>query len=165
MTRITIFFFVFLATVVQPSQIQSPKPDKLMLKMKIIGVKDGDTVEALYYQLPIVIRLAHIDAPEKKQPFGTVAKKKISDLTFGKTLTVVSAGKKGKYDRNGRMIAEVYLPNNSCVNMEMVKAGLAWHFKKYSSAAEYAQLELTARKTKMGLWSDPQPIAPWYFRK
>lgn len=149
-----------------PASFQAPqKTDQLILKVKIIGVKDGDTVEGLYYQLPIVIRLEHIDAPEKKQDFGTVSKQKLSDLCFGKIVTIVSKGKKGNYDRNGRLIAEIYMNEKTCVNKEMLKAGLAWHYKKYSTSAEYAQLEDIARKNKTGLWKDKNPIAPWNFRK
>ena len=138
---------------------------ELVLKVKIIGVKDGDTVEGLYYQLPINIRLEHIDAPEKKQAFGTVSKKKLSELALGKIVTIVSKGKKGNHDSRGRLIAELFTDEKTCLNKEMLKAGLAWHYKKYSTDANYAQLENTARKNKTGLWKDPNPIAPWDFRK
>ncbi|WP_228414509.1 thermonuclease family protein [Chryseobacterium sp. SNU WT5] len=160
---LTLFFFgtSFLTAFFDyPTQL-----NQLVLKVKIIGVKDGDTVEGLYYQLPIVIRLEHIDAPEKKQPFGTVSKQKLSSLAFGKTVTIISKGKKGNYDRNGRLIAEIYLNEKTCLNKEMLKTGLAWHYKKYSTNTEYAQLENTARKNKTGLWNDKNPIAPWSFRK
>ncbi|WP_313717391.1 thermonuclease family protein [Kaistella carnis] len=163
---IILFLFLFLGNTILPASFQSTSPtDQLILKVKIIGVKDGDTVEGLYYQLPIVIRLEHIDAPEKKQAFGTVSKKKLSDLAFGKTVTIISKGKKGNFDRNGRMIAEIYTKEKTCLNKEMLKTGLAWHYKKYSTSAEYAQLENTARKKRVGLWADKNPIAPWNFRK
>ena len=48
----------------------------------VIGVKDGDTVEVLYNEVPIVIRLEHIDCPEKKQAFGAKAKQFTSDFIF-----------------------------------------------------------------------------------
>ena len=149
-----------------PASFQTPQQtDQLTLKVKVIGVKDGDTVEVLYYQLPMIIRLEHIDAPEKKQAFGTVSKQKLSDLCFGKIVTIVSTGKKGNYDSRGRMIAEIYVNEKTCLNKEMLKAGLAWHYKKYSSSSEYAQLEDIARKNKFGLWSDKNPVAPWDFRR
>ena len=161
-----LFLFLFFGTSITPASFPASAPtDQLILKVKIIGVKDGDTVEGLYYQLPIVIRLEHIDAPEKKQAFGTVSKKKLSDLAFGKNVTLISTGKKGNFDRNGRMIAEIYSNEKTCLNKEMLKTGLAWHYKKYSKNAEYAQLENTARKNKAGLWADQNPIAPWNFRK
>jgi endonuclease YncB( thermonuclease family) len=47
----------------------------------------------------------------------------------------------------------------------MLRAGMAWHFKKYSDDTEYAQLENQARRTKTGLWADKNPVEPWIFRK
>ncbi len=164
----TIFFILlfFFGNLIIPASFQSPQQnDQLTLKVKVIGVKDGDTVEVLYYQLPMVVRLEHIDAPEKKQAFGTVSKQKLSDLCFGKTVTIVSAGKKGNYDGRGRMIAEIYINEKMNINKEMLKSGLAWHYKKYSKNDEYAKLEEVARKKRVGLWSDKNPIAPWNFRK
>jgi len=131
------------------------------LEGKIIGVKDGDTYVILKDKTPITIRLAHIDCPEKKQAYGQVAKKFGSDFCFGKQVIVISDGKK---DRNGRIIGEIYF-NNKCLNKELIKNGLAWHFKKYSKSLEYADLEITARKNKLGLWKDISPIAPWDWRK
>lgn len=161
-----LLLFLFFGNIIIPASFQTSSPtDQLTLKVKVIGVKDGDTVEVLYYQLPIVIRLEHIDAPEKKQPFGTVSKQKLSDLSFGKIVTLVSKGKKGNYDGRGRMIAEIYVNNKTNINKEMLKAGLAWHYKKYSKSEVYAQLENRARKNRVGLWADKSPVAPWNFRK
>ncbi|WP_226063914.1 thermonuclease family protein [Kaistella polysaccharea] len=163
---IFILLFFFLGDSFLPASFASfQQKEQLILKVKVIGIKDGDTVEVLYYQLPIIVRLEHIDAPEKKQSFGTVSKQKLSDLAFGKMVTIVSSGKKGNYDRNGRMIAEVYTNEKTCLNKEMLKTGLAWHYKKYSTNSEYAQVESIARKNKVGLWSDKNSIAPWNFRK
>jgi len=46
----------------------------------------------------------------------------------------------------------------------LVKAGLAWHYKKYSTNIIYSALEQEARKQRIGLWSEPNPIAPWEWR-
>ncbi len=49
----------------------------------VIGVSDGDTITVLdQNNTQYKIRLAGIDAPEKKQPFGNVSKKSLSDLVF-----------------------------------------------------------------------------------
>ena len=163
---IFLLLFLFFGNSIVPASFQtSQQTDQLTLTVKVIGIKDGDTVEVLYYQLPMVVRLEHIDAPEKKQPFGTVSKQKLSDLSFGKIVIIKSTGKKGSYDSRGRMVAEIYLENKVCLNKEMLKSGLAWHYKKYSTNAEYAQLENNARKNKVGLWTDKNPIAPWNFRR
>ena len=125
---------------------------------KVIGVKDGDTFVLLMNGKEQVVRLAHIDCPEKKQPFGKKAKQFAADLCFGKNVTLIHTN---KYDRNRRLIAEIILPGGLNVNKEMVKNGMAWHFKKFSTSSEYAQLEMEARANKSGLWSEPNPVAPW----
>lgn len=134
------------------------------IKAKVIGVKDGDTIELLWQGKSMVVRLSHIDCPELKggQPFGNAAKKYTSSLCFGRFVTLQQADKK---DRNGRVLAEVITDRGEPVNQLLVKAGLAWHFKKYSSDRRYAALEIEARQAKRGLWSDPYPIAPWDWRR
>lgn len=163
---ITLILILFNVQSFQTSNVKSIDfaAENLTLKVKIIGVKDGDTVEVLYQKLPFTVRLEHIDAPEKKQDYGAKSKKKLSDLTFGKMVTLISKGKKGNYDRNKRMIAEIYLENGVCANQEMIKSGLAWHYKKYSTQKIYSDLEIIARKNKIGLWKDKNAIAPWNFR-
>ena len=164
MNKIFFLFLLFLSNSLIPGTFHLQQ-NQVVLKMKIIGVKDGDTVEGLYYQFPINIRLEHIDAPEKRQSFGTKSKQKLSDLCFGKNVTIISNGRNGNYDSRGRLISEIILEDGTNVNKEMVKSGLAWHYKKYSSNLEYARLEELAMKNKVGLWSDPNAVSPWSFRK
>ena len=128
---------------------------------KVVGVKDGVSFVVLHEKKEIVVRLEHIDAPEKNQPFGYKAKKFVSDFCCGKTVVVIGNGKK---DRNGRWIGEIFY-NNQNLNKELVRNGLAWHYKRYSKSANYADLETAARKKKIGLWRDKDPIAPWNWRK
>lgn len=129
---------------------------------KVIGVKDGDTVEILMDGKPQVVRLSHIDCPEKKQPFGNNAKQFASDLCFGKKVKLSTGWKK---DRNKRLLAEIILSNGKNLNKELVKNGFAWHYKKYSKDNSYDDLEKQARKLKLGLWNDKIPTAPWEWRK
>ncbi len=128
---------------------------------KVIGVKDGDTIEVLYKKEPIIIRLEHIDCPEKKQPFGQKAKQFTSDFCFGKKVKVIS---KGRFDRYRRLIATIEY-NSNLLNKELVKNGYALHFKKYSKDSTYSILEETARFQKKGMWSQKKIIEPWLFRK
>jgi endonuclease YncB( thermonuclease family) len=157
MKSIIILLFALFTNFIVHSQTQIPKT----FQAKVVGIKDGDTFKVLYNNSEITIRLNHIDCPEKNQPYGKKAKWKASDLCFGKMVKIVSNGKKDRYKR---LIAEVYY-NNININKELIKNGLAWHFKKYSKNTEYANLEIKARKTKVGLWSESNPIAPWNWRK
>lgn len=137
--------------------------NNVTVKLKIIGIRDGDSADGLYGEFPVSIRLAHIDAPEKRQAFGKAAKQKLSDLCFGKTVTIVSEGKKGTY-HGGRIIAEVFLEDGTNVNKTMISEGFAWHYKKYSKDKSYDALEKDARINKRGLWTDQNPVSPWNFR-
>lgn len=157
MKSIIILLFTLFTNCIVHSQTQIPKT----FQAKVVGIKDGDTFKVLYNNSEITIRLNHIDCPEKNQPYGKNAKWKASDLCFGKIVKIVSNGKKDRYKR---LIAEVYF-NNININKELVKNGLAWHFKKYSSDVEYAKIERQARKSKVGLWKEKNPIAPWDWRK
>lgn len=129
---------------------------------KVIGIKDGDTFVLLMDGKEQTVRLAHIDCPEKKQPFGNKAKQFAADLCFGKNVTLINDN---KFDRNKRLITEMFLLDGTNINKELVKNGLAWHFKKYSDNKEYAQLEIEAQKNRTGLWSETTPVAPWNWRK
>lgn len=142
------------------SEISSPENQ---FSAKVIRIIDGDTLEVLYGELPIKLRLEHIDCPEKrgKQPFGNAAKQTLSDLCFGQMVEIIWSSK----DRNGRYISVVFNENDLNVNQEMVRLGMAWHYKKYSKDNSYAELENTAQNNKVGLWQDPNPIAPWDWRK
>lgn len=128
---------------------------------KVIKVKDGDTFEMLVEGKAVAIRLAHIDCPEKNQDYGSVAKKLLSDLIFGKTVTIITNGNQ-TYDR---LIADVYLEDGSWINLKIVEAGYAWWYEKYSSNKEIKNAEAKARQQKIGLWKDPNPVPPWNYRK
>ena len=127
---------------------------------KVVGVKDGDTIQVLIDGQSQTIRLLDIDCPEKNQAFGQKAKKFTSDFCFGKNIKIETNGK----DRYGRYLGTVHI-NGQNLNKALVKAGLAWHYKHFSKDQEYAELENEARAKKVGLWIDPNPIAPWDFRK
>lgn len=128
---------------------------------KVVGITDGDTMEMLIEGKGYKIRLAHIDAPEKKQAYGTKAKQYLSDLCYGKTATMTVTD----VDRYGRNVAVVVLKDGTNVNKEMVKAGFAWWYYKYSNDRSYEKLEIEARNAKRGLWADKKPTPPWEWRK
>ena len=117
-----------------------------------VGITDGDTITVLRDGKPEKIRLAGIDCPESRQPFGSKAKQFAADLCFGKEVTIAWT----KRDRNGRILGMVAVGEIN-FNHELLKAGLAWQFKKYDKSKELAELEAAARKSKVGLWSDPPP--------
>jgi len=128
---------------------------------KVIRVIDGDSIVILTNDnQQIKIRLEGIDCPEKSQDFGEKARQYTADLCFNKVVRIEKTGK----DRYGRTLAYIYV-SDLCVNKELLKVGLAWHFKKYNTDTELAKLEKKARSEKKGLWAQPSPTPPWEFRK
>ncbi len=102
-----------------------------------------------------------IDAPERGMPFYKVAKDYLGKLCFAQTVRIEPSG----IDRYGRTVAKTYELNGDELGLLMIKAGYAWHFKKYSSDLQYEKAEVEARNTKSGLWADVTPVAPWEWRK
>ena len=127
---------------------------------RCVGVTDGDTISVMRDGKAVKVRLEGIDCPERKQDFGTKAKQATSDLVFGKDVRVVDNGT----DRYKRTIGRVFVGETD-VNLELVRAGLAWHYKAYSSEAALAKAEAGARTAQRGLWTAPSPTAPWDFRR
>jgi micrococcal nuclease len=115
---------------------------------KVVGVSDGDTLTVLRDQSQVRIRLYGIDCPETGQDFGSRAKQFTSELAFGKIVTVVPRATDGY----GRVVADVVLPDGRVLNEELVKAGLAWWYRKYArNIGTLSQLEAEAREAKRGL--------------
>lgn len=130
---------------------------------KVVGVADGDTITVLQDRTQYKIRLYGIDTPEKGQDFGNRAKQFTSGMVFSKQVQVVQKDK----DRYGRVVGMVYV-GNTCVNQEIVRAGLAWVYHRYckdSFCQEWADLEAQAKAAKIGLWSHLDPIPPWDYRR
>ncbi len=127
---------------------------------KVIGIVDGDTYDILVDNQSVRIRMDAIDAPERGMPFNKVAKKYLSNMIFGKFVKMV----KLKKDSHGRIVGRTYLADGTDVSLEMIKAGYAWHYKKFSRDPILAKLEINARKNKVGLWQENEPLAPWEVR-
>lgn len=126
---------------------------------KVIGVTDGDTIKVLVNKETVTVRLEGIDAPESRQSFGTKSKQALSEMVFGKAVTVKKTGT----DRYGRTLGFVIVGDVDA-NAKMVENGWAWHFKKYNDEVRLAKLEDAARKANRGLWADEMPLAPWEYR-
>lgn len=134
---------------------------------KVVKITDGDTVHVLQSNhVKEKIRLAGIDSPERKQPHGNKAKQYLASLIGNKFVTVEFT----KRDRYGRIVGKIN-HNDSDVNLAMVKAGYAWHYKKYQKEQSsddqlsYAVAENNARLHGIGLFQDKTPIPPWEWRK
>jgi micrococcal nuclease len=130
---------------------------------KVIGIADGDTITILTGKTQYKIRLYGIDTPEKAQAFGKAAKKHTSTLVAGKTVDVTTYDT----DRYGRTVG-VVVADGVNVNRSLISEGLAWQYRKYCKASfcdNWLRLEEKSRTSRIGLWSDTGPVAPWQWRR
>lgn len=135
------------------------------LSGKVVAVLDGDTITVLREREQTRVRIAGIDAPEKKQAFGQRSKQSMSDCAFGKDVVVEWK----KLDRYGRTIGKVVADGVDC-GLRQVELGMAWHYKAYAKDQSredreaYAGAEDRAKAERRGLWVDADPTPPWEYR-
>src|SRR5690606_34203817 len=108
----------------------------------------------------VKIRLAEIDAPEKKQPFGSRSRQSLGELCHEKRAEVRIVD----VDRYKRIVGRV-----SCAgvdaNATQVRRGMAWVYDHYVKDKTLYRLQDEARGAGRGLWADSAPIPPWNWRK
>ena len=128
---------------------------------RVVSISDGDTFTLLIKEDKLVkIRLHGIDCPEKGQDFGNRAKAYTTNKIFNKVITVYISDT----DRYGRMIAIVALADGT-LNEQLLRNGLAWHYCRYDKNEHWHKLQDSATVQKVGIWSRPDAIAPWLYRK
>jgi len=144
-----------------PASLPMPAwPEPSLPVWRVVSVHDGDTLRAIDEgKVEQRIRLAGIDAPERGQPFGNVARDRLAALTMGKAVAVDVED----VDRYGRTVARLEVDGLE-VCRQMVADGLAWHFTRYSDDERLAAAEREARAARRGLWRDPAAVAPWEWR-
>jgi len=73
---------------------------------RVVGVHDGDTITVLdATKMQHKIRIAAIDAPERKQAFGTRSKQNLSDMAYNKDARLECH----KTDRYKRDVCKVWV--------------------------------------------------------
>jgi len=127
---------------------------------QVIRVVDGDTITVRAGDSTFRIRLHGIDAPERGQDYSQRARQFLAQGIAGATVDL----RVRDADRYGRLVAEV-LAGGINWNLEILRAGLAWHYTDYDQSPEYARAQLQARLARRGLWQAANPIAPWNYRR
>jgi len=132
----------------------------------VIGITDGDTLTLLVDRQTYKVRIAGIDAPEKRQAFGDKSKTNLSRLAFNQRAIAECP----KIDRWGRQICKVTV-NAVDIGLEQIKDGMAWWYRKYAKEqsaddqSTYENAELMAKLGRIGLWNTTNPVPPWKFRR
>jgi endonuclease YncB( thermonuclease family) len=137
-------------------------------KAKMTWVSDGDT-GAL--DNGVVCRISGIDAPETAKPknnqpaqaYSAEAKMAFEQMVKNKELTVhiIEPPKEGKNYGRAACVIEV---EGKDLNMQMLQQGMAWFWGNYVKDSfryqAYQAAEADAKKSKRGLWKDPNPVFP-----
>lgn len=126
---------------------------------QVLDAVDGDTIAIFRSGEIIAVRLDGIDCPELEQDFGQLAKEYTSAIVRGRVATIAPRD----VDRYGRLVARVFVGEKD-LSLELVQAGLAWHYTEYSEDPVLARAELQARLSRLGIWSEARPTPPWVFR-
>jgi endonuclease YncB( thermonuclease family) len=133
------------------------------LRGEVIGIADGDTLTLLTPERQQVrIRLAEVDTPERRQPWGNRARQALAELVFRRPVAVEVVD----VDRYGRTVGWVFRGRLN-INAEMIRQGHAWVYRRYLQDPTLLRLEAEARRQRRGLWSLPeaQRVPPWEWRR
>lgn len=158
MARVGCLSLATLLTLTLAVPAQAKTAEKLTTE--VVGVIDGDTISILKGGKEVELRLEGIDAPEEGQAFFEISRKGLAHAVLGKTVVVHLTGR----DLDNHLTGRVYLGQID-INLELVKARLAWHCRPQSSEKVLMNAEKAARKAKKGLWQQRvRPTPPWKYR-
>ncbi len=151
-----IHLLIALQLALLPACGPAPGPPK---EAQVIRVIDGDTAELAGGAR---VRFLGIDAPEMErdgrpaEPLAHQSKNYVASLIQGKTVRLEYD--RERYDRYGRLLAYLFLPDGAMVNLAVVRQGLA---RVYSQAPNFRHQEAlnAAQQEAMaagrGLWQKP----------
>ncbi|WP_211162915.1 thermonuclease family protein [Aromatoleum diolicum] len=126
-----------------------------------MATTDGDTITVRNDDFQRVkVRLAEIDAPQRRQAFGTRSRQSLGELCHEKRTEVRVID----VERYGRVIGRV-----SCVgvdaNAARMRRGMAWVYNRYATDKTFYRLRVAARSAGRELWADQHPVVPRDWRK
>jgi len=127
---------------------------------RVITVHEGDRLTIHHDGRSETIYLKDIDCPELKQAYGKQAKQAITAYVGGRDVVVRAL----KRSRNGVGTAEILLQDGRNVGHELLKEGLAWARPDGGQNQSLEEMEQLAKAERKGLWSDPNPVAPWKWK-
>lgn len=134
---------------------------ELQLPGRVLRVTDGDSLVLDVRGSLYRVELTGIDAPELNQPWGNAAAERLNTMLTGKFVVITG-------DAMGPAVHGTVRFANHDVALDLLYDGLAWATippgPPQSDPHPYMAAQDQARAAHRGLWSDPQPIAPWDWR-
>lgn len=127
---------------------------------RVLMVHEGDRLTIYHQGRKDMVYLRNVDCPELKQSYGKQAKRATAAYIANREVVVRDL----KRDRQGRMTADVLLPDGRQIAHELVKEGLAWVQPDGSDDQALKDMEELARAAGKGLWAEPNPVPPWKWK-
>ena len=127
---------------------------------RVLIVHEGDRLTVHHQGRKNMIYLRGVDCPELKQPYGKQAKHATAAYIANREVVVRDL----KRDRQGRMTADILLPDGRQIAHELIKEGLAWVQPGGSGDQALKDMEELAKASKNGLWSESDPVPPWKWK-
>ena len=124
---------------------------------------DGDTAKVILKKKEVTIRFLAIDTPESKhptkgtEPFGKESSEyTCKRLTNAKKIEIQYDPKSDKEDKYDRQLVWVFV-NDRLIQKELLSKGyakLAYLYGDYMYTKDLEKVELKAKESKVGIWSD-----------
>lgn len=129
---------------------------------RVTKVVDGDTLAIDMNGESVTLRLIGLDTPETVDPrkpvqcFGKEASDKAKELLTGTSISIETDPTQDTYDKYGRLLAYVYLPNGTLFNKYMIQEGYGHEYtydKAYKYQAAFKAAQQAAQSAEKGLWA------------
>lgn len=139
---------------------------KSIIEGNAVLVFDGQTIGVVAKDgSKYTVRLRGIDTPENRQPFGVESASQLAYLVQGMNVVVIV----NDLDQRNHYVGSVILDGED-LSLTQIRRGMAWNRSKgvktmtKEQRDTFARAEEKARSERVGIWSSPDPIAPWVFR-
>lgn len=131
----------------------------------VVGISDGDSLTVRCGPSgdgqPRQVRIHAIDAPEHHQPFADLSRSHLASLCLHARARLRPL----EQDDYGRTIGQLECRGEDAAARQ-VRSGMAWVYTRYAQTRpDLPALQEQARSARRGLWADPEPVAPWVWRR
>jgi endonuclease YncB( thermonuclease family) len=156
------------AALAQPAP--APHPKTATLSATVTSVQDGDSLSVRLAGRTGTqrVRLAGLDAPELRQPMGQASRESLRVLALRREVALTCH----KQDRYERWVCRArLLPHGTDLSREQLLRGMAWQDRRHqaelpaATQTADAQAEALARQERRGVFSQPNPVPPWVWRR
>lgn len=151
---------VGLGLVYSNKSLNSAAPDSYI----VTKVVDGDTLEIERYGRTETVRLIGVDTPETVDPrkpvqcFGKEASEHSKNLLTAKQVKLEFDPVVGERDKYNRLLAYVWLDQNTLFNQLLIGDGYAHEYtyrsQTYKYQNEFKNAEAHAKQSGRGLWAE-----------